>query len=324
MNARQLLPWALALTLLCGTQAPAREGTRWRRADARQGARTGAKEGPNSGVYRARKTASTGRLRTLRERSRPELAESASYRSLRSWRRGAAIYDRAFEGPRGSARLRAAAVEANADLGLGRFSWTDPEGERQSLNGVAGRVGARADGLRAEAASPTLALPSDLGNFEAHLGSEASASLEAQALGVASAGPEGAQLRGLASLGAFAEASLALPLAIDLAGLQTRIETRASGYAGAGVRAVLHVELDTKTGRLHFSSDLGAVVGLGAALGVTLEVDASQILARLRRAGLDLVAPPGSDPARPRAEPEPPGRAGAGGINGALEALRAP
>jgi hypothetical protein len=293
-----LVALATAGVSLASAQDPASRG--WRSADVRDSARARAKRESLSGAtYHHSTTKSTGLSRTLRRRARPETDESASFGSLRSWRRGAAIYDGAFDSAYGSSRIRAGAAEATLDLGHGRFAWTDEEGKRRHLRGAAARAGARAVAVGLEAESPGLVIPSGLGRFEAKVTAQANVSAEARAVGVAGWTPEeGAKLRGLASVGAFAESSLALPMEADVKGVRLRVVTKISGYAGAGLRGVFHVEFDPRTARLRLSGDLGAALGLGAAGGVSVEVDASTLMSRVGR----WLAPPPAT-ATPRAPP---------------------
>ena len=134
-------------------------------------------------------------------------------------------------------------------------------------------------GWRGETAS--LVIPSALGHFETSLEAEAKVGLKAEALALASWGKEGGELKGVAVAGAFAEASLALPVEVEMAGVRAKLRARASGYAGAGLKGAFDVRFDPKSGRLHLSGDLGAVLGVGGGVGISLEVDARALMARL-------------------------------------------
>jgi hypothetical protein len=252
------------------------------------------------GRFAFRNQKRSDRLRTLRDGRSLGHMESATYAPFRSWRRGAAIYEGAFDSRFLSGKGKAAAAEAELELGRGRFRWKGADGERRELQGIAVRATARVVALRLEGETAGLVIPSGLGRFDSRLEGAANASIEAKALAVGSWGKEGGDLQGVAVAGAFAEASLALPVEVDMAGVKTRIRARASGYAGVGFKGAFRVRFDPKSGRLELSGDLGAVLGVGGGVGVSVDVDAGQLLSRL---GFTL---PPSGSATPTASPRAP------------------
>jgi hypothetical protein len=233
-----------------------------------------------AGRFRMDRTERRDRLRRLGQPGAEfGRLEGASALPLRSVRGEVSVFDGVWDGAAGDLRLRGLGATAEATARSGRFVWREADGTARPMNGVLGEASASAYVVSLKASSDRLALPSALGNFEASASAEAAARARAELLGIASMTKAGGiDVTGNGVLGLFAEASMTLPALIELAGVSTRVTGRLSGYAGAGALIVFRLRLDPARGRFLLDADLGAALGLGGAAGVTVDVDARQLL----------------------------------------------